>query len=483
MIFDKKGLRKVRKIVKIIKRGNRQKYHETWECKRGEEMSINYGLTQEQKQLLSQTQMQSLKLLNMCNLELNSFLNNEYLENPLLEHKAGNGTPGVTEEFELWYHQNQSFNEGYGDCDKNESHFRENIPIKNENELRTYLKDQLNSRQYSKQEWKLIDFLIMNLDDNGFYTTSIEETAKAAGVSIEMTEKCLKDLRQLEPAGVFAENLSECLLRQLEELGVQDENLEGMIRFHLEDISKGRISNITRHLGISSAQTRKYIAFIGTLNPRPLAGFSSGSNSYVIPDIMFVRKDNTWEIKLNDKWMGKYYLNEYYLKMIAESKDEELQTYFRKKLERARFILNSIEQRKKTILSISEAVLEWQRGFFEENKELVPMTMAQMAEKLDIHPSTVSRTVNGKYIQYPQGTILMKNLFAAGMNNDSSMSVLHIKKMIKELIDSEDKNKPYSDQVLMNLLKNQGISLSRRAVAKYREEMGILGSFQRKQIL
>lgn len=448
-------------------------------------MSINFGLTQEQKQLLSQTQMQSLKLLNMCNVELNSFLNNEYLENPLLEFKSGNGVPGETEEFEGWYYRNQSFNEGYGDSDKNESGFIENIPVKREDEVYSYLKDQLNSGRYSREEWKLIDFLIRNLDDNGFYTTSVEATAEISGASAEMVEKCLKDLRQLEPVGVFSENLSQCLLRQLEELGVQDEKLEGMIRYHLEDMSKGKISNITRDLKISSLQVRKYIAFIGTLNPKPLSGFSSENNSYVIPDILFVRKDNSWEITINDKWMGKYYLNEYYLKMIAESKDEKLQTYFRNKLERARFILSSIEQRKKTILSVSEAILEWQKDFFEKGLELVPMSMTELAKKLDVHPSTVSRTVNGKYIQCPRGTILMKNLFVAATSaaeNDGTVSALHIKKIIKEIIASEDKRKPYSDQVLMNMLKNQGISLSRRAVAKYREEMGILGSFQRKEI-
>lgn len=445
---------------------------------------MNYGLTYEQKQLLSQTQIQSLKLLNMCNTELNSFLNNEYLENPLLDHREGDGAPGMTEEFDAWLQQNQSFNEGYGDSDKNESRQRELVPVEEGTALNAYLKDQMDAGRYSEKEWNVIDFLIMNLEDDGLYTTSVEESAKAAGAPADMVKKCLEDLRQLEPIGIFAENLQECLLRQLEVLGVEDGNLKEIIRSHLEDASQGRISNITRHLKISSVQARKYIAFIGTLNPRPLSGFSSGNNSYLIPDILFQQKDEEWEITLNDNWMGDYYLNDYYLKMISESKDEQLQEYFKEKLERARFILSGIEQRRKTILSISQAVLDWQSAFFKENKELVPMTMTELAEKLGISVSTVSRAVNGKYVQYPRGTVLMKSLFqssAAEKGAEGAMTAGQVKKILKALIDSEDKKKPYSDQALTNLVQEQGITISRRAVTKYREEMGIRGSFQRRK--
>lgn len=332
----------------------------------------------------------------------------------------------------------------------------------------------------------MIDFLIMNLEDDGLYIMSVEETAKLAHISADKVQRCLEDLRQLEPTGIFAENLGECLLHQLKVLGVEEENLEKIIKFHIEDALRGKISEITRDLGISSVKARKYIAFIGTLNPKPLSGFWSGRTSYVIPDILFTRKGDGWDIALNDSWIGNYHLNDYYLKMIHESRDEEIQKYFREKLERARFMLSSIEQRRKTILSISQEVLEWQNGFFNENKPLVPMTMTDVAQKLGIHVSTVSRAVNGKYIQYPGGSILMKNLFlasASGDREEGSVTVMQIKNMMKEYIDAEDKQNPYSDQVLMNLLKEKGISVSRRAIAKYRNEMEIPGRFQRKELL
>lgn len=403
----------------------------------------------------------------------------------MLEHAEGNGVPGVTEEFESWYQRSQSFNEGYGHSDKNEVLSRAVMQVKDERVLSEYLKEQLNVGKYSSKEWELMDFLIMNLDDDGMYTMSVEATAASARADKNMVKKCLEDLQQLEPIGIFAENLEECLLRQLDVLGVEDENLERIIRVHLKDASQGKISEITRDLQISSVQARKYIAFIGTLNPKPLSGFWSGSNAYVIPDILFTRKGDEWDITLNDNWIGNYHLNEYYLKMICESHDEEIQNYFKEKLERARFILNSIEQRRNTILSISRAVLEWQSMFFKEQKELVPMTMTDVAEKLGIHASTVSRAVNGKYIQYPGGCVLMKELFlasASGDSKESGVTAVQIKKMMKEYIDSEDKQNPYSDQILMNLLNEKGISVSRRVIAKYRNEMGIQGRFQRKEV-
>lgn len=301
----------------------------------------------------------------------------------------------------------------------------------------------------------------------------------------EEAKKCLEDLRGLEPCGIFAENLAECLITQFEADGIEDEVLNQILREHLEDIASGKISTITRHLKISSVQVRKYIAMIKTRNPRPLSGFNSGNTDYVVPDVIITQRDGAWDISLNDEWIGNYSLNEYYIRMIGESKDEELKEYFRKKLERARFILNSIEQRRRTILAIAGEILEVQKPFFEGAGELKAMTMSELAEKLEIHPSTVSRAVGSKYLQYPGGVILMKKLFTQKIHSDISgeeLSALQVQKILKKLIDEENKRKPYSDSKLVEKLKEQKITLSRRAVAKYREEMNIQGSFDRKEL-
>ena len=284
----------------------------------------------------------------------------------------------------------------------------------------------------------------------------------------------------MEPVGVFSANLKECLLRQLEVLGAEDEMLEKIIADYLEDVAEGNISRISRALHISTAQVRKYILMIETLNPRPVMGFGEQQSEYIVPDII-LRKDEKWEIILNDSWYGKYEISDYYQKMMDETKDEELKAYFLNKAQRARFILKNIEQRRKTLLDLMEKILERQKDYFEGTGSLTPMTMTEIAEQMGVHPSTVSRAVRGKYVQYPQKTVLLKSLFSQGISKETDqINATEIKERLRKLIKEENRQKPYSDQKLKELLEEQEISISRRAVAKYREEMGIKGSFDRK---
>lgn len=195
-------------------------------------------------------------------------------------------------------------------------------------------------------------------------------------------------------------------------------------------------------------------------------------------------KDEEWEISLNDHWIGDYKISDYYMRMMKEAKDEQLYQYFRKKLERVRFLMNSVEQRRNTMLQISKAILEWQKEYFEGKGTLKPMTMSDIADKIEMHTSTISRGIKGKYLQYPNGTVLIKTLFSTSVNaksEDGSVTAMDIKKVLKQLIDGENKAKPYSDQKLVTLLCEKDIKISRRTVAKYREEMGIKGTFERKR--
>lgn len=209
-------------------------------------------------------------------------------------------------------------------------------------------------------------------------------------------------------------------------------------------------------------------------------GFGEQKSEYIVPDII-LRKDEKWEIILNDSWYGKYEISDYYQKMMDETKDEELKAYFLNKAQRARFILKNIEQRRKTLLDLMEKILERQKDYFEGTGSLTPMTMTEIAEQMGVHPSTVSRAVRGKYVQYPQKTVLLKSLFSQGISKETDqINATEIKERLRKLIKEENRQKPYSDQKLKELLEEQEISISRRAVAKYREEMGIKGSFDRK---
>ena len=192
------------------------------------------------------------------------------------------------------------------------------------------------------------------LDDTGFFTTPVEEVADKTHRPEDEVGQMLGLLRELEPYGIFAQDLKHCLLKQLEMLGMQESTLWKVVDLHLQDVADGRISSISRNLKISTMEVRKCIEQIAKLNPRPMSEFGAGKSDFIVPDIIFREEHGKWEVELNDDWMEDYHINDYYLRMMKESKDEELTEYFRMKLERVRFVMNSIAQRRQTVMTISE---------------------------------------------------------------------------------------------------------------------------------
>ena len=443
-------------------------------------MEMNYGLTLEQKQQLSQNQIQSLEVLAMDSVELSNFLQDEYLENPLLEYSPDHDMAGRREDIGQTYEQPTVLEKSYEDTAEEEDRRQKDIPMPETADIKNYILEQIPAGACSR---KLAEFLTECLDDNGFFTIPVEEAAKKTGAAEDEVRWTLRVLQELEPYGIFAPDLKHSLLKQLEMQGLKNEPAYQIVKEHLQDVADGKISVISRSLKLPTAEVRKCIEQIAKLNPRPLGEFGESRTDYLVPDIIFRKEDGKWEIELNDGWVEDYHINDYYLKMMKESQDEELSTYFRKKLERIRFVMNSIAQRRQTMKSISEQILKNQGEFLDGTAFLKPMTMTDVAEQIGIHTSTVSRAIKGKYIQYPGGTILMKNLFTASISasaTEGAVGTMQIKELMKELIRSEDKKKPYSDQKLVTLLKERGIEISRRVVAKYREELGIRGSFDRK---
>ena len=287
-----------------------------------------------------------------------------------------------------------------------------------------------------------------------------------------MVEKCLHDLKELEPVGIFSSDISECLLRQLADRKDHDEVLIRIISEYLPDLLQGNLSTITRDLGITTAKCRSCIRKIGELNPRPIMNTDIGRTEYVVPDILISRENDQWKITLNDSWMGEYTYNDYYIRMMQSASDPELREYFRSKLERARLIVTSIERRRTTITQIVETILDYQSDFFLNRGRLVPMTMDSIAQQLGISTSTVSRAIKNKYIQYRR-PILLRDLFsnAASENTDATADI--VRKRIGELVRSEDHTRPLSDDKIAKTLKDEGMTISRRTVAKYRQQMGI----------
>lgn len=415
-------------------------------------MKLNSNIIPKQKQLITNVQIQELEVLAMDNVELCAFLQREYMENPMLEQTRTKGE--------------------YVASDRGETKMEAVAP--DDAQIHNYLLEQLDVTKYSNRELNVINYLIECLDDNGYFNIPAKEVAKANHLSEEVVNICLQDLRMLEPYGVFSQDLSHCLLRQAEVLGVCDIYLNEIIMNYLKEVGDGKIGLISRSLGISAFQTKRYINLIESFKPKPLSGFGKENASYIVPDIILSFHNGEWEVVLNDQWMGDYHLNEYYLKLLEKEKEEELVLYFKGKLDRARFLVHSIEQRRSTMRKVGMALLKWQKSYFQGEGELLPMTMADLADEIGVSISTISRCTKGKYLQYPKRTVLMKQLFTAGM-------VDPIKKIIKEIITEEDKKHPFSDQKIKERLEQRNVQISRRAITKYREELGIKGSFERKQ--
>lgn len=441
---------------------------------------MNHDFSFQQKQQLTQAQIQNLEILAMDTMELQRFLRNEYLENPLLDHREDEPSDMFPEPLTSFYETLPSNNSASYFDSESENNSRKDIPSPEEMKIRDYLLNQLNPGIYSPKEWNLFQYLIGCLDDNGFFSIPLEEVAKKNQVSEEKASQCLACLKQLEPYGIFSSNLQESLLRQLDALDLNNEILTRMIQNHLDDIADQKISNISRKLHISTLEVRRNIDTISQLNPRLLAGFLSDKNRYIYPDIILQKDGDQWTFNLNDSWIENYSINDFYIKMMEESTDPELILYFKEKLAQVRLIMNNIQQRRLTIYSITKNILHVQHAFFDHNAPLIPMTMSEIAERTGIHVSTVSRAVKGKYLQYPTGAVFMKDLFSSPVSDQNNVTPALVKHQIKKLIESENKQKPYSDQEIAKKLNAEDIRVSRRTVAKYREELGIKGSFSRR---
>lgn len=443
----------------------------------------------EQNQIMSQSQIQALEILSMDNVELNEMMQTEFLNNPLIEHISSNSSalekPSKIEEYysqpskQISRDSKQNMTQELrGKHSEKHSGFQEDIS--------NMIMMQIDLSFYTKKEIKILKFLIECLDERGFFLEDIQEIAKIQKVSFQEIENLLDELRKLEPYGIFARNIEDCLLIQLKMKGVKDAILEHIIKDYLKEVSEGKIGVISRALLVTTAQVRTAISMITTLNPRPMMLFDKEEPQYITPDIIMKYSCDKWTIEFNDNWVGNYSLSDFYLKMMSESKDEELTEYFKQKYERAKFLFNSIEQRRNTILLIVKAIANRQIAFLQGNGDLVPMLMSDIAQDIEVHTSTISRAVRGKYLQCHIGTLQIKKLFSISISTNntsgSDTTATAIKKSIKKYIEQENKRKPYSDQVLTNMFLEQGVTVSRRAIAKYRDELGIMGSTARKRI-
>ena len=408
---------------------------------------------------------------------MNTFLINEYLENPMLEDLEEREEE-MLKNLEQLYERGITYKEQFTRWGEEEDNRREDIRAAGPDELEEVILGQLDSREYTLGQWKMMEYLVKCLDEKGFFPYEPEEIARAARVPEDAVCQCLSVLRKLEPAGIFAKDISGCLKEQLKRQGCEEEALFRIVEEYMDELLEGHISVISRSLKLSTAKVKEYIGIISRLNPRPVMSVSEKAVAYVVPDILVRWEKGAWEIRLNDKWMGEYRFNQYYIRMMEETRERELRQYFQEKLERARFVTDCVELRRKTLTTIARVILEHQQDYFLGDGPLKPMSMEMVAELAGIHVSTVSRAVKDKYLQY-QHVHLLRDLFTSAAGAREEMSVVSVKKEIKKLIAEESTENPLSDARIAQMMKGRGVEISRRTVAKYRGQMGILESRQR----
>ena len=320
-------------------------------------MEIKTGISLQTKQVLSQMQVESLNILAMSMTELKDFLQKEEIENPLLEFSAERGEEAAP----VTYKETERF---YNGTERESSRENELYEIEdNEKSIEDLVNMQLHWKKISETDRKIVDFCVQSIEQSGYFLIPVPEIAKRLNVPEEQAGKVLSMLKELEPQGIFASGLEECLLIQVQGMD-EEETLSEMIKHHLQNIAEGKISTISRALKLSSAEVRKMIHVIKGLNPRPLNGIGGDKAQYIVPDVLLSHQDGVWNIELNDKWTGNLQSNDYYIHMMETAQDQELKSYFENKLRRARFIINAVEQRRETLTGITREILKRQEPYF-----------------------------------------------------------------------------------------------------------------------
>jgi RNA polymerase sigma-54 factor len=332
---------------------------------------------------------------------------------------------------------------------------------------------------------KIALFLIGNLDEKGYLEINLEEAAERLGVSIEEAEDVLTVIQHFDPAGVGARSLEECLLLQLQHKGLDDEKIVLIVKHHLEDLANNRFQRIADKLGCSIQDVQAMADLVRSLNPRPGAAYNFAETRYVIPDVTVEKVAGEYIVLVNDITAPRLTINSFYEKMLKDQKSQDAARQFiHDKLNAALWLAKSLEQRRLTLMRVTQAIVEMQRDFFEHGVHyLKPMTQKEIAERVNLHESTISRATSNKYVQTPRGIFELKYFFTSALSTASGevTSSESVKRQIKAIIEQEDRKRPLSDQTIAEMLAKEGIEISRRTVAKYREEMMIPSSAKRKR--
>lgn len=445
-------------------------------------------LIQKQTQQLRQQQLQSVRLLQMSALELRDYLQTLSEENPVVDlaesiREEPDPAEMVSPQLQ-WLEENDRQNHFYQTVQEEvwDPVARVGVSGGLEETLIRFLDRQLDRLQLEDGERQLVQYLAACLDRDGYFRLSLKDLSEELGLPLSALEQGLEILRSLEPAGVGAAELPQCLELQLHRSGIAGPVLE-IVRHHLEDLAKCRYRKIAGELSISVEEVLSAKSVIQSLEPRPGAIFDAPDRvPYLIPDVFVERRDGDFQVRVRGGERPPFRINAYYQNLLTQETQPEVRTYLREKIRHAQDVLWAVQQRGSTLQRCAEAILQRQRAFFESGPSaLRPLRMADVAAELGVHESTVSRAVREKLLQcqwgvYPMGYFFSRCAASAGGEETGTSA----RELLRQLIASEDREHPLSDQKLSEELARRGCPLSRRTVAKYREELGIAGAAGRR---
>ena len=485
-------------------------------------MDQQISMRPEMRQFLAPQMQQALHMLQMNSVELDQFIEENIEANPFLERlnsretalsemtaMPGSSTHEQDERAEQEYEQAvlgrseleeasveeaaaleglEHYREGPGigrNTDQEEvwSYYQDSIT--QDESLSAHLLDQMRLAAPTPMDYRIGERIIIgDIDDRGYFTGSVPDIAGELDVAEAAVQRVLETIRKFEPTGVGAANLVECLLMQCEVEYPGEEDLKRLLKEHWTALTQGRIVAIADAMGVTPERVMELKTMLGRLDPFPGHEYSARPAPYVTPEVIVENIDDDFIVTLASESMTTVMINEAYIKEIRSRKMEASErTYVNEHLESARFLVRNIERRRDTILKTAQAIVDLQREFMEKGVAFMkPLTLEEVATKVGVHESTVSRTVNGKYMQTPQGLFEMKYFFSSGLRSDDggAQSSTAVCALIKDIIDKEDKRNPLSDQKIADMLKDQGIQVARRTVTKYREQGGILPAKMRR---
>jgi RNA polymerase sigma-54 factor len=481
-------------------------------------MALDIRLTQRLSQQLVMTPQlrQAIKILQVSRAELESLIDHELTENPVLEEnqeereEAGaSEAPAGDETYDPMAGEStkeeatdlreidwRDYLESYGndmqgsisgsarDEDEDRRSMIENIPVKRQS-LTDHLLWQLRMSDLPSDEEYVGALIIGNLDGDGYLRLSVEEVAFLANTDRDVAERALGCIQSFDPAGVAARTLSECLLIQLRRLGIDNSLTACIVRDHLALLESRRFDRLAKELGISPEAVGDAAKLISLLEPKPARDYGDGEVRYVTPDVYVHKMGEEYVVTLNEEGLPRLRVSSFYRRMLGTDASPEARGYIQEKMRAATWLIKSIHQRQRTLYMVTQSIVKFQTDFLDRGVScLRPLVLKDVAQDIGMHESTVSRATAGKYVHTPQGTFELKYFFTSSLRSGcgEDVSAESVRERIRTIIEGEDPQKPLSDQYIAQVLARENVDIARRTVAKYRELMGILPSSKRKQM-